>query len=118
MAKIQPDQVKFEFSRGGTLYKSDGLVTGNFIVWRAPFACTATKISAYRADGSSAMINARKNTSNLLSADLTLTNSATWYSSTTLQNNSFSADDRLEISIASVSGTPTQIIIQVDFTRP
>ena len=118
MAKIQPDQIEFEFSRGGTLYKSDGLATGSFVVWRAPFACTATKISAYRADGTAATINAKKNSSDLLSGDLSLTNATTWYSSSTLQNASFAIDDRLEIEIASVSGSPTQIIIQVDFTRP
>lgn len=117
MAKIQPDQIKLEFSRGGTLYKSDGLGAGSFIVWRAPFACTATKVSAYRADGTAATINAKKNSSDLLSANLSLTNSATWYSSSTLQNSSFAADDRLEIAIASVTGS-TQIIIQIEFTRP
>lgn len=108
------------FSRGGTLYKSDGIVTAvNIIVWRAPFACTVTAVKGYRVGGTGATINARKNgASNHLASDLSLTSLDTWMDGGSVQNTAYAAGDKMEIMIVSVAGSPTQVAVQIDFTRP
>lgn len=107
------------FSRGGTVVKSDGVAAINVIVWRAPFACTVTAVKGYRVSGSGATINARKNgSSNHLASDLSLTSADTWMDGGSVQNTAYAAGDKLEIMVVSVTGTPTQVAVQVDFTRP
>ncbi len=107
------------FSRGGTLLNADGVATGNIIVWRAPFACTMSALKGYRVGGSGATVNARKNgSSNHLSSDLSLTSADTWTDGGAVQNTAYSAGDKLEIMVVSATGSPTQISIQADFTRP
>jgi len=107
------------FSRGGTFVNADGVSTGNFIVWRAPFACTVTAVKGYRVGGSGATINARRNgTSNHLSIALSLTSADTWTDGGAVQNTAYVAGDKLEVMVVSATGSPTQIGIQVDFTRP
>lgn len=86
------------------------------IVWRATHACTVTKIQAYTVGGTSANVNAMKNSSDLLAADLTAT-AGGWVSTSTIQNASFAVDDTLTIQIISLSGSPTAVTIQVECTR-
>jgi hypothetical protein len=108
------------FTRGGTLYKSDGIAAAeNIIVWRAPFACTVTNVRGYRVAGTGATINARKNgASNHLASALSLTSADTWMDGGAVQNTAFAAGDKLEIMVVSIAGAPTQVAVQVDFTRP
>lgn len=102
-------------SKGGVILDPSG--ARDVVVWRAPFACTATAVRAYTTGGTSANVNARKNgTSALLASDLTA-NAGTWTSNTTLQNASFVAGDSLEIRLISLSGSPTAVAIQVECTR-
>jgi len=105
------------FGRGGTVLNPSGAI--NIIVWRAPFACTVTNVRGYRVNGTGATINARRNgTSNHLASALSLTSADTWQDGGSVQNTAYAAGDKLEIMIVSVAGSPTQIAIQVDFTRP
>lgn len=105
-------------SRGGTLLNSAGVATANVIVWRAPYACTVTNVRGYRVGGTGATINARKNgSSNHLASALSLTSADTWTDGGAVQNTAYAAGDKLEIMVVSVTGTPTQIAVQVDFTR-
>lgn len=106
-----------EFSGSGVVLDPTGAV--NIIVWRAPFACTVTAVKGYRVGGSGASVNARKNgTSNHLNTALSLTSADTWMDGGTVQNTAYATGDKLEIMIVSVSGSPTQVAVQVDFTRP
>ena len=106
-------------SRGGTVVKSDGVAVINVIVWRAPYACTVTNVRGYRVGGTGATINARRNgADNHLSSALSLTSADTWMDGGSVQNTSYVAGDKMEIMVVSVAGTPTQIAIQVDLTRP
>lgn len=107
-------------ARGGTIYKADGISTPiNFIVWRAPFACTVTNVRGYRNGGTGATINAQKNGSlTHLASALSLTAANTWMDGGAVQNTPYAAGDKLEIMLASAAGLPDQIAIQVDFTRP
>jgi hypothetical protein len=108
------------FSRGGTLIQADGLTAAvNIIVWRAPFACTVTAVKGYRVGGTGATVNARKNgTSNHLASAVSLSSADTWTDGGSVQNTAYAAGDKLEIMVVSVAGSPTQVAVQVDLTRP
>ena len=94
-------------------------VAKNIIVWRAPFACTVTAVKGYRAGGTGATINARLNgASNHLASNLSLTSADTWMDGGGVQNTAYAIGDKLEIMIVSVAGSPDQVAIQVDFTKP
>jgi hypothetical protein len=104
-------------SRGGTVLTPSGAI--NVIVWRAPFACTVTNVRGYRVGGTGATINARLNgSSNHLSSALSLTSADTWMDGGSVQNTAYAAGDKLEIMVVTVAGSPTQVAIQVDLTRP
>ena len=105
------------FEKGGTVLTPTGAV--NVIVWRAPYACTVTNVRGYVVGATGSTINARKNgSSNHLSGALTLSSADTWTDGGSVQNTGYSAGDKLEIMIVSVSGSPTSIEVQVDFVRP
>lgn len=89
------------------------------MVWRAPFACTVTNVRGHRKGGTGATINARRNqASDHLSSDLSLTSADAWMDGGAVQNTAYVAGDDLEIEIATVAGSPTEVAVQVDFTRP
>jgi hypothetical protein len=115
----------FLFSRGGTIYDPLGLAgsaaySQSLIVWRAPFSCSVIDVWGYRVGGNGAVINARKNgTGSIATSNLSLTSVNTWVEATPLntESQSFIAGDKLEIMMVSCSAYPTQISVQVDFTR-
>jgi hypothetical protein len=105
------------FSCGGTILYPSGAI--NVIAWRAPFACTVTNVRGYRVGGTGATVNARLNgASNHLASNLSLTSADAWMDGGTVQNTAYVAGDKLEIMIVSISGAPTQVAVQVEFTRP
>jgi len=107
------------FSKGGIVVSSGITVAINVIVWRAPFAGTVTAVKGYRVGGTGATINARRNgASNHLASALSLTSADTWIDGGAVQNTAYAVGDKLEIMIVSATGSPTQIAIQVDFTKP
>ena len=105
--------------RGAEIYNPSGIVQAdNIICWRAPYACTVTNVRGYRVGGTGATVNARKNgASNHLASALSLTSADTWQDGGAVQNTSYAAGDKMEIMLVSVSGSPTQIMIQIDLTR-
>ena len=108
------------FSRGGTLYKADGIANAalNIVVWRTSFACVVKYVKGYRVGGTGATVNARKNgTLNLLASALSLTSADEWMDGGAVQNENFAVGDKLEIMIVSTAGAVTQLAIQVDFVR-
>ena len=113
MEGVRSNAAQF-FSRGGTLvYPTEAI---NIIVWRAPFACTVRAVKGYRVDGTGATVNARRNgVSNHLASHLSLTSANEWMDGGTVQNTAYVAGDRLEIMIVSITGSPTQVAVQVDF---
>lgn len=107
-------------SRGGTLIQASGLTAAvNIIVWRAPFACTVTAVKGYRVGGTGATVNARRNgSSNHLASAVSVASADAWTDGGAVQNTAYAAGDKLEIMIVTVTGSPTQVAVQVDFTRP
>ena len=108
-------------ARGGTLYNQGGIATGaNLIAWRAPYACTVSSVWGYFVGGTgAATINARKNgSSNHLASSLEMYTRDQWNSGGAVQNTSYTVGDKLEIMVVGVTGLPTQVAVQVDFTKP
>lgn len=104
-------------SRGATVLNPAAAV--NVIVWRAPFSCTVTNVRGYRVGGTAATINARRNgSSNHLATALSLTSADSWMDGGTVNNTAYVSGDKLEIMVVSVTGSPTQVAVQVDFTKP
>lgn len=91
----------------------------NLPVWNALFACTVTNVRGYRVGGSGATINARrKGTDNFLASALSLTSENAWMDGGSVTNTAIAANDLVELMIVSVTGSPTKVMIEVDFTRP
>lgn len=110
------DLADLTFARGGTILTPSG--AEDVIIWRAPFACEAYAVRGYRIGGSGATVNARRNgTDAHLAGDLSLTSTATWIGTETVQNAAYAVGDKLEIRLMSVAGSPSQVAIQVDFRR-
>lgn len=102
---------------GGTVLNPAGAI--NVIIWEAPFACTVTHVLGYVVGSTGSVINAQRNGSlTLLTSNLTVTSAATWMDGGTVQNTAVSAGDKFEIMIISVSGTPTQVAIEIQCTKP
>ena len=106
------------------LCDTNGVQAQTVACWTAPYACTVTSVKAWRADGSSGTttINAVRNrsgsTTNLLSANLTLTNVTTLYDGGAVQNTAIQAGDIIEFTVASNTNNATQIFMQVNLTNP
>ena len=121
---ITSSYVATTFSRGGTIYDPLGMAgtaatASNIIIWRAPFAATITNVWGYRVTGSGAIINARINGVGTIAngSHISLTSADTWISASSLITSSIAAGDKLEIMLVSSSAYPTQIAVQIDFTR-
>lgn len=107
---------KQPFSKGATILDPAGAV--NVVVWRAPYACTVTAVRGMRTGGTGATINARKNgASNHLASALSLATAGAFQSNTTIANATYAAGDYLELMLVSIAGTPTSIVMQVDFEK-
>ena len=104
-------------THGGTVLTPGG--PSNIVVWQAPYACTVTNLRGLVSGIIGSKVNARKNGSlTHLASDLTLSTLDTWTDGGAVQNVSYAAGDKMEIMITSVTGSPTQIAIEVIFTRP
>jgi hypothetical protein len=102
-------------SKGGVLLTPSG--AADIMIWRAPAACTVTKVQGHMAGGTSGAVNARKNgASALLASDLAIT-AGNWSSTATIQNASFAIGDYLEVRLISLVGSPSTVTIQVECTR-
>jgi hypothetical protein len=105
------------FTRGGTILNPTAAIT--VVVWYAPFAATVTHVLGYVSGATGSVINAQRNGSlPLLVSNLTLSSSGTWMDGGAVQNTAISAGDELQIVIVSVSGTPTQIAVEIQCTEP
>lgn len=107
------------FSKTAAWLDPAGISAGTIAVWRAPYACTVTAIKGYRVGGTGATINAYRGTTATThrSSALSLTSTSTWMDGGTVQNTAYAIGDSLLMGVVSVTGTVTQISVQVDFTR-
>lgn len=104
-------------TKGGTVLNPTAPI--NVIVWFAPYSFTITNVLGYTSGTTGSVINAQRNGSlPLLVSNLTLGSANTWTDGGAVQNTAVSIGDKLEIVIVSVSGTPTEIAIEIQGTRP
>ncbi|WP_146178179.1 hypothetical protein [Nonomuraea fuscirosea] len=87
---------------------------GTYMVTRLPVACTAIAVRAYRAGGSGGVVNAQRNGGDLLAEPLA-TVTDTWAGWTHLQNVVFASGDTLSVVTADPAGSPSEVVVQVDF---
>jgi hypothetical protein len=114
--RLAPSPLKVFFCRGGTVLGPTAAV--DLIVWEAPYACTVTAVKGYRSGGTGATVNARKNGASAhLSSDLSISSVDTWMTGSGLQNTPYAPGDKLEIRLMTITGTPTQVAVQVNFER-
>lgn len=95
-------------------YRVPAGTAGTYMVARLPVAAQAIAVRAYRTGGTGCDVNANKNAAPLLAANLATTTNA-WAGNTALQNATFAAGDTLSVVTAAPAGTPTEVIVQVDF---
>ena len=78
--------------------------------------CTIREIRAIRTGGTSASINAKKNSSDLLTSNYATTTSMA--SAGTLQNNTLAVGDLVYVTVRGIVGTVTEIFIQFTIEEP
>lgn len=105
------------FSKGGGIYSLDGIPSGTYTIpiWRAHDACRITGIHGYRIGGTAASINVTENNVRLFASPISITSTGVWISSSLISSGIVVGDD-IEIEITSVSGFPTGVSVQVDFS--
>lgn len=110
-------QIAMPFARGGTVLTP--VSAQNIIVWRAPFACTVAAVKGYTSGATGTTVNARQNGSlTHLASDLTLSSADTWLDGGAVQNTAYALGDKLEIMLTGIGGSPTEVAVQVEYTRP
>jgi hypothetical protein len=101
---------------GGVFISPTGALT--VPVWLAPFACTVTAVKGFRIGGTGATVNAQKNgASNHLASDLSLTVVSTWTDGGAVQNTAYAVNDYLSVMLTGITGNPSQVNVQVNFSR-
>ncbi len=92
----------------------DPTATRTIVIGRIQVAGTALKVQAYRNGGTAATVQVKNNGTNMLSAALT-TSTGAWASSTGFASTALAVGDSISISIESITGTPSEITIQLEF---
>lgn len=111
------DAASTKFERGTVVTDPDGIGALDVVVWRAPYACMVEATRGFRIGGTGCIVRARKGIQALNVSDLSLVNANQWYIGQDIQNGSFAAGDALVLEVVQVSGTVTEVTIQVDFRR-
>jgi hypothetical protein len=100
------------------ILNSNGMTSAPGVVYvkEARYKCTVINAYARRTGGTGATVNARRAGADIRSADLSLTTTS-WTGFGTLQNTSFTDGQDFDIEIATVAGSPTQIVIYLVVRR-
>ncbi|WP_328426022.1 hypothetical protein [Streptomyces sp. NBC_00443] len=88
------------------------VASATHVVWRAPVACTVTKVHGFRTGGAAAAVNAKIGSDDVLAADLTAGNGAFTSGTPTGTAGDMAAGEVLSLEVA--SGDATLVIIQAD----
>lgn len=110
MGLVLPPEVT-TFSIGSTFPSP---TTTTQVTWRAPKPCIVTNVLGYRIGGSGATINALNETNDLLATDLSLVTADSWLAAPAIQYATLETGATLSLSIRSVGGSPTSVVIQVE----
>lgn len=99
--------------------KGADIAPGSFVLWRASVPCKIKAVRAYRVGGTAAVVTATKNGASVLTGDLTVTPASTWVAGSlgSLAARRFVEGDTLAATIVSATGSPTDLIIQIDIEK-
>lgn len=84
------------------------------VVERLPVPGTITAVRGYRVGGSAATVNAKVGSNALLPVDLSL-GAGSWTTAPSLQNTAAATGSTLEVDIISVTGSPTYIVVKIEY---
>lgn len=87
---------------------------GTYQLFKVPAAANVIAVRAYRTGGTGGTVQVKKGASDVLASVLTTSTDA-WAGSTTVQNATCAAGDNISVVLASPAGSPTEILVQVDF---
>lgn len=113
-----PFSISFVMSNNGS-----AIPTGIFPVWVAAFPCTVTAVKAYVDTGTTTVVNAGTGTppeasdEDFCSADITIDPADAVESGTVNQNQAVAAGEIISVEVKT-AGTATQLLVQIDLTRP
>jgi hypothetical protein len=102
--------------RTASIYVPAG-AAGTYPLCKVPVAATVTAVRAWRVGGTSCSVNATSAGGSALASDLTA-GAGTWASSTSIQTAAapIAAGDTLSAVITAVSGSPTGVTVEIDYT--
>lgn len=107
------------FIRGGNMGNPQGLAFAETrTVWECTVASTLNSATFKRTNGTGATVNARRvragTPANHLASNLSLTTED--FTDGVVQNTDYEVGDILQIMAVSVTGLPTELVFQLDFT--
>jgi len=115
---IDGDIVGFVESHTMCFWNPNGITaTDDLIAWRAPYACTISKLWAFYHAGTEFDVNALNEGADICSADYTVDTPDQWEDCGADQNLTLAAGEEVHVSIVSVTGAIEQIGIQLDVVR-
>jgi hypothetical protein len=88
---------------------------GTSVMFRPPYPVTITAVRIYRAGGTAGTVAIKNAAADVLAAPLASSTDA-WASNTTVQNAAVPAGTSVSAVLAGVTGTPTSITVQIDYT--
>jgi hypothetical protein len=88
---------------------------GTSVMFRPPYPITITTVRAYRAGGTAGTVQIKNNTSDVVAAPLASATDA-WAASSGVQNAAVPAGTTVSAVVAGVTGSPTSLTVQVDYT--
>lgn len=109
--------VTIVYTEKKTIYNPSGITNTVWIdVCRFNHSATVTNVRVKRTAGTTATCNARRNgADNHLASDVSAGTS--WTDGGAVQNTAYVAGDYMQVGLTGVTGSPTQVAIEVDLTR-
>ncbi|MEV8042456.1 hypothetical protein AB0P02_01245 [Streptomyces griseoluteus] len=87
---------------------------GTYQLVKVPAAATILAVRAYRMGGTGGTVQVKKGASDVLAAPLATSTDA-WAGGGAVQNATCAAGDNVAVVLASPAGSPTEVLVQVDF---
>jgi hypothetical protein len=87
---------------------------GTYQLVKVPAAADIIAVRAYRTGGTGGTVQVKHATADVLASVLNTATDA-WASAPGVQNASCAAGDNISVVLAAPAGTPTEILVQVDF---
>ncbi|MBL1107989.1 hypothetical protein JK361_25940 [Streptomyces sp. 5-8] len=87
---------------------------GTYQLCKVPAATNIIAVRAYRTGGTGGTVQVKHGAQDVLASPMATSTDA-WAGNTTVQNAACVVGDNISVVLASPAGTPTEILVQVDF---